>query len=339
MYSLQDITTRPGGSVELETSGLVTKEKARPLSLHRFEWAFRMDYRDFNVDSDINMLTVHKDLIPLLRSQNLCLSPLPVVIDKAFSIMEYNKAASSVNERQRFEEFGDGPWEYILFPMKGRGCTLPPLYHRQPDGTATPLHFDLSNPDKLPHVTTTVHPLVVLFLRELTLIGVERVERSLWDHAVRPVQKLTNWWPLWTHNRFLPKVTSPKRKRPGASEYCHCPECRKWEYSYRSTSTSSSSGSKSEDSPTNSDSSDDSELWRDPEPVKEVTRNDSHIKVWSRQTEKPSEDDKSDPILEQYSMEASPPVTSAKPQVYGAHGPCASMHHHAGIEMGYLYGE
>ncbi|KAK1223865.1 hypothetical protein PQX77_013261 [Marasmius sp. AFHP31] len=223
--------------------------------------------------------------------------------------MEHNKAALSMNERQRFEEFGDGPWEYILFPTKRRGCTLPPLYHRLPDGMVTSLHFDLSDPDNLPHIMTTVHPLVVLFLRELTLIGIERVERSLWDHAVRPVQKLTNRWPLWTHNRFLPKVTSPKRKRSGASEYCRCPECRKWEYSHCSTSTSSSSGSKSEDSPITSDSSDDSESWRDPAPVKEVIRNDSRVKIWSRQTEKPSEDDKSDPILEKYSMEASPPVT------------------------------
>ncbi|KAJ8078067.1 hypothetical protein PM082_000273 [Marasmius tenuissimus] len=298
MYSLQDITTCPDGSIELETFGLVREEETRPLSKHRFEWAFGLEQGTFDTSSHSNLLTVHKDLVGLFRSQSLVFSPVPSVLERAFSMMEHNKRTHSLNDRQRFEDFGSGVWEYILFSTKGRGRSVPPLYRRLPDGTTTPFLFDLSDPEKLPHFTSTIHPLFVLFFRKLTMISIMRVEPSLWEHVGHPVQKMTNRWPLWTHNRFLPQITWPIRKRPAAADYCRCEECRKWE-------CGSSSGSEEVSTP--SDSSDDSEPWRDPNSVKEFAQDDSRVKTWSLQTESSSEECEFDPVLEQYSLEATRP--------------------------------
>ncbi|KAJ8078089.1 hypothetical protein PM082_000295 [Marasmius tenuissimus] len=226
MISLQSITTRCDGSIELETCGLLRKDHLTPLRLHRFEWAFGMDNESFDVASDINRLTVHRDLIPLIHSSNLAFNPVQGVINKAISMMEHNSRVT-LDERQRFEDFGTGPWEYILFSTKAPGSNIPPLYYRSPDGTTTAFHFDLSDPENLPHFTSTIHPLVVLFFRRIHHLFREYVAPSLHDPVVQPVRELTDSWPYWIHNRFLPEVTSPIRKRPDA-DYCRCADCREW---------------------------------------------------------------------------------------------------------------
>ncbi|KAJ8078154.1 hypothetical protein PM082_000360 [Marasmius tenuissimus] len=304
---LQDITTESDGQVDLHTFQLVKKDKIRnPMALHRFEWTFGLNNSGFPFDGEENTMTAHKDLVRHIERQKLAFSPSKSVIEKACAMVEHNRKMTLVGDRQRFEDFGTGPWEYVLFSTKGRE-PLPPLFHRMPNGSTTPLSLTVSDYDSLPRFMSMIHPLVVIFSRKLHSIGSYRVERSLSDHVIEPMEDVFLRWPLWTHNRFLPKLTSPKRKRVGASDYCGCSDCERWEYSDHTTSSSSSRQTRSE-AASGSESSDDSESWRDPDPVKEVTKDDSRVKEWSGQTEKQSDDHYSDPILEQYSMEASPPV-------------------------------
>ncbi|KAJ8078132.1 hypothetical protein PM082_000338 [Marasmius tenuissimus] len=304
---LQDITTQSDGQTDLETFPLIEEDRIiNPMALHRFEWTFGLDNLGFPFNGEENEMTVHKDLVRHIKRQKLAFSPSKSVIQRAYAMMEHNRKIESAGDRQRFEDFGTGPWEYVLFSTKGRE-PLPPLFHRMPDGNTTPLSLAVSDYDSLPRFMSMIHPLVVIFFRKLHSIGSYRVERPLSKHVIEPMEAVFLRWPIWTHNHFLPKLTSPKRKRPGASDCCGCPDCKRWEYSDDSTSGSSSQGTRSESS-TGSDSSDDSESWRDPDPVKQVTEDDSRVKEWSLQTEKPSDDHDSDSILEQYSMEASPPV-------------------------------
>ncbi|KAJ8078085.1 hypothetical protein PM082_000291 [Marasmius tenuissimus] len=73
----------------------------------------------------------------------------------------------------------------------------------------------------------------------------------------------------------------------GDADYCRCEECREWEYY--------------------SEESEDEEPWRNTNPVKEYTKDDSRVKAWSLQTEDSSEGCEADSILEQYSLEATRP--------------------------------
>ncbi|KAL0070073.1 hypothetical protein AAF712_002970 [Marasmius tenuissimus] len=299
MHSLQDITTQPDGHIELEEVQLIDEHGLRyPAILHRFEWAFGMDRVAFPFNSEENTLKVHKALAPYIKRQKLALAPSPSILEKALEMMEYNNRVELVDDRRKFEDFGTGPWEYVLFPTKGRG-TLPPLFRSMPDGKTTSLLLDTSDFNNLPRFKSMVHPIFVIFLRRLHPLGSMHVERCLAGHVIDPVDKVLLEWPLWTHNRFLPVRSSSKRKRSRAIS-CDCSDCMEDECSSSSEDAESSNGC--------SESSDDSESWRDPESVKEVTKDDSRVKNWSRQTEKSSEDPESDPILEQYSMEASPPV-------------------------------
>ncbi|KAK1235644.1 hypothetical protein PQX77_001129 [Marasmius sp. AFHP31] len=304
---LEDITTRSDGQTDLETFPLIEEGRIiNPMALHRFEWTFGLDNLGFPFAGEENEMTMHKDLVRHIKRQKLAFSPSKSVIQRAYAMMEHNRKMVSAGDRQRFEDFGTGPWEYVLFSTKGRE-PLPPLFHRMPNGNTSPLSLAVSDCDSLPRFTSMIHPLVVLFFRKLHSIGSYRVERSLSKHVIEPMETVFLRWPIWTHNHFLPKLTSPKRKRSGASDCCGCPDCKRWEYSDDSTSGSSSHGDTSEAS-TGSDSSDDSESWRDPVSVKEVTEGDSRVKEWSLKTEKPPINHDSDPILEQYSLEASPPT-------------------------------
>ncbi|KAJ8078106.1 hypothetical protein PM082_000312 [Marasmius tenuissimus] len=309
MYTLnlQDITTQTDGGIELETFQLVSEDEVtNSKALHRFEWIFGLRESSFPFNGKENLLTVHKDLVRHIKRQKLAFSPSASLTRKALAMMKFNKGVGSAESRQLFEDFGSGPWEYALFSTKGRGA-LPLLFHCIPDGTTTPLSLAVSDYNTLPRFMSTIHPLVVIFFTELHSIGSHRVERPLAAHVIAPMDDILLEWPLWTHNRFLPKLASPKRKRPDSSSCCGCSDCRKWEYTDCSTTSSSARETRSEAS-TGSDSSDDSESWRDPEAVREVTTDDSRVKEWSRQTETQSDDGKSDPVLEQYSLEASPPV-------------------------------
>ncbi|KAK1231907.1 hypothetical protein PQX77_004975 [Marasmius sp. AFHP31] len=301
MYSLEDITTSSDGTVELESLRLVECRNVHPMQVHRFEWAFGLDWAGFSVDSATNTVSGHKDLIHYLKQQKIAFTPLPSILNKALSMMEKNKLVSSVDDRQRFEEFGNGPWEYVLFPIEDGRDVLPPLFHRSPDGSITPLHLDTSDPKSLPRFRSMVHPLVVTLHRKLNHIGRDQVDPSILDHVFRPMQKLMIRWPSWTNNRFAPQLTSPKRKRPSVHAPCPCLDCSKSEHSDHSSFSDGSSS-------ISSGSSDDSESWRDPDPVEEITKHDPRIESWSRQTEAPSDHAASDPVLEQYSLEVSRPT-------------------------------
>ncbi|KAK1227400.1 hypothetical protein PQX77_009601 [Marasmius sp. AFHP31] len=285
MHSLQDITTQPDGHIELEEVRLIGE-----YDILYPAWIFGMDRVAFPFSSEENTLKVHKALAPYIKRQKLALSPSPSILDRAFEMLDHNHGAELVDDRQKFEDFGTGPWEYVLFPTKGRG-TLPSLFRRLPDGKTISFPLDTSDFDNLPRFKSMVHPLFVIFLRKLRPLGSMHVEQCLERHVIDPVNKILLEWPFWTHDRFLPVRSSKRKRSRGIS--CDCTDCMKDDCS-----------SSSEDT----ESSDDSESWRDPETVKEVTKDDSRVKNWSLQTEKSSEDHEPDPVLEQYSLEVSPPI-------------------------------
>ncbi|ESK88766.1 hypothetical protein Moror_17154 [Moniliophthora roreri MCA 2997] len=258
MLSLQDISTSNNPDVELESFPLVSRDDCwAAMEFTHFEWAFGLEYHGLPFDSEFNMVTASKDIISCLENRTLRLAPNKEVIQHAYELLQHNHT-SQVDERRRFREFGEGPWEYVLFPGSFDHKTLkpkylPPLFQRSPNGKMEPLIFNSHDYDTLPRITAMIHPTIALLLIVLVPLDPYHAPEGLKENALLPSTRIVGAWPLWSHNRFKPEPTSPKRKRSRSESEitCKCTLCAQTS----SFESSSSSGTYASDL----DSSDDGE--------------------------------------------------------------------------------
>ncbi|EEB89186.1 hypothetical protein MPER_12742 [Moniliophthora perniciosa FA553] len=242
--SLQDISTSNNPDIGIDSYSLISKADSwAAMEFTHFEWSLGLDYRGLPFDSEYNVLKVSKNIIPYLRKKTLRFAPMKDVIQHAHSIVEYNHT-QTVEKRRRFEEFGEGPWEYVLFPGRFDHKTLepkylPPLYQRSSDGEMLPLTLDAHNYDSLPRVTLMVHPAIVILVLRLHQPDVLHSPQSLKENVISPLIKIVGAWPHWSHNRFKPEPISKRKRRrsePSDTITCKCTLC-----AYDSSSESSSS--------------------------------------------------------------------------------------------------
>ncbi|EEB99299.1 hypothetical protein MPER_01046, partial [Moniliophthora perniciosa FA553] len=154
------------------------------------------------------------------------------MIQVAYDIIKHNGAVRA-EDSTGLQEFGEGPWEYTLFPGKYHEETLEPkllpaLYHHSPDGSVSPVKFDTTEVTKPPRVSLDIHPAIsIMFIEDRPPEGFF-VPRSLKDNTVIPLLRVVGIWPLWIHNRFIDTRTSSKRKRSESAASrisCNCQEC------------------------------------------------------------------------------------------------------------------
>ncbi|KAI3620967.1 hypothetical protein WG66_008840 [Moniliophthora roreri] len=233
MLSLQDISISNDPDFQLESYALISRDDSwAAMQFTHFEWSFGLDYRGIPLDSEYNVVRVSKDLIPCLQKQTLQFAPTKDVIQHACDMLAYNHTMK-VGERRRFEEFGKGPWEYILFPGRFDHKTLkpeylPPLYQRSSNGQMSPLTLDAHNYDTLPRMSLMIHPTIAILLLKLYQPDALHSPQSLKENVIFPIIKIVGKWPHWSHNRFKPLPTSKrKRRRSEASDgiSCKCTLC------------------------------------------------------------------------------------------------------------------
>uniref|UniRef100_A0A0W0GDP2 Uncharacterized protein n=1 Tax=Moniliophthora roreri TaxID=221103 RepID=A0A0W0GDP2_MONRR len=271
MFSLERISTSTDPNVTLERYSLISRDDSWAVSqITRFEWIFGLDYRRFPFESEHNVLPVPKDLIPLLEKRYLMFAPVTAAIHQAFDMIKYNGSVKALKEgRRRYTEFGEGPWEYVLFPGKypdesRQARHLPPLFYHSPDGNTHSLELDASDFAKFPRISLKIHPTVAIFFVKLQPPDAIFMPPSLRENALIPLLRVVAIWPLWTHNRFLSDQTSSKRKRSESADSsrisCHCTECLRDQEPSSSSSSSASDGSEtfaSDEEPVAHDAEDD----------------------------------------------------------------------------------
>ncbi|ESK85860.1 hypothetical protein Moror_2352 [Moniliophthora roreri MCA 2997] len=260
MLSLQDISISDDPDFELESYALISRDDSwAAMQFTHFEWSFGLGYRGIPLNSEYNVVKVSKDLIPCLQKQTLQFAPTKDVIQHACDMLAYNHTMK-VGERRKFEEFGEGPWEYVLFPGRFDHKTLkpeylPPLYQRSSNGQMSLLTLNAHSYDTLPRMSLMVHPTIAILLLKLYQPDALHSPQSLKENVIFPIIRIVGKWPHWSHNRFKPLPTSKrKRRRSEASNGISC-KCTLCVYD-------SSSDEEEEDSGTNAsdfDSSDSGE--------------------------------------------------------------------------------
>ncbi|KAK7043089.1 hypothetical protein VNI00_008443 [Paramarasmius palmivorus] len=181
-----------------------------------------------------------RDIVPLFQKRQVMLVPKKEVSQFALELIRFNAIAVGKDDRRKFEatfqEFGSGPWEYILMPGKydrktREPCQLPPLFYHHPDGTVSTMTFDTTDLLSLPEVSSKIHPAIIAMHAFLHPPNVFNMPPSIKDDAVIPLIRIAGAWPLWQHNRFISSTpTSSKRKRSESETSslitCLCSTCR-----------------------------------------------------------------------------------------------------------------
>ncbi|KAG7088045.1 hypothetical protein E1B28_012079 [Marasmius oreades] len=246
-----------------------------------FEWIFGLEYDAFPYTSELNIMSVSKDIREYLEEGYLIFIPTADVLERAYEMLIYNNhRPRDPDERKRFEEFGTGPWEYTIIPGRWDRRTkksefLPPLFDCSPDGTLVPVSFDDCDYDTFPRFTSAVHPLIVIMLHRMNVPD-NHPSTAIRDKLITPLKKVLFKWPHWEHNRFLP-MPNTKFKREynvGREIACLCTYCLE-----NTSSTSTASSSELEDTCT----ADEEEVEKEgrEEEYKELSRiAKERISVW-----------------------------------------------------------
>ncbi|KAG7088046.1 hypothetical protein E1B28_012080 [Marasmius oreades] len=307
MVSLETLTPFQDKPIEPRQFQLISP---RSFSVARyichFEWIFGLEYDAFPFSSELNIMSVSKDIRQYLERGLLIFVPTADVLERAYEMLIYNNhRPRDPDERKRFEEFGTGPWEYTILPGRWdtktkKSESLPPLFNRSSDGAFTPFFFDDRDFDTLPRFTSTVHPLIVVLLLRMNVPD-NHPSQTIQEKLIAPLKKVFRKWPQWEHNRFLP-MPNTKFKREynaGGKIVCRCIYCSK-----NTPSTSTASSSELEDTCT-----DDEEVEKEgrEEEYKELSRiANERISVWRGCLEGVAsnhDDVKHDDILDRYAQE------------------------------------
>ncbi|KAG7088027.1 hypothetical protein E1B28_012064 [Marasmius oreades] len=231
MVSLETLTTFQDKTIEYELFQLFTPWESR--YIRPFEWIFGLDYCGFPFESELNIISVSKDIRQFLQKGTLVFIPNADVLEKACGVFDYNNTPSrEPDERKRFEEFGTGPWEYTIIPglwnrKTKKSESLPPLYDRSPNGVVVPFSFDDCDYDTLPRFTSAVHPLIVVLSLRMNPPD-SHPTKSIQEKLILPLKRITWNWPDWEHNRFvpLPNTQFKREYNPGGQKLvCRCMFC------------------------------------------------------------------------------------------------------------------
>ncbi|KAF9262702.1 hypothetical protein L218DRAFT_1077659 [Marasmius fiardii PR-910] len=181
------------------------------IHIPHFEWIFGLDYGDLPFESELNIMPVSKDILEYLEKRTLIFFPTTEVLERAHDMLKYNDSPShKPGERKRFDDFGEGPWEYIVLPRcwnqkTKKSLSLPPLYNRSFDGDLHLLSFDdFDDYDALPQFTSLVHPLIVILSFRIRCPDNHPTLKNIQEKLIIPVENICRSWPNWEHNRFVP---------------------------------------------------------------------------------------------------------------------------------------
>ncbi|KAG7088047.1 hypothetical protein E1B28_012081 [Marasmius oreades] len=307
MVSLETLTPFQDKPIEPWQFQLISPHnRIAGLYIYHFEWVFGLEYDGFPYSSELNTMSVSKDIRPYLEKGLLILIPTADVLERAYEMLIYNnKRPREPDERKRFEEFGTGPWEYTIMPgrwdRKTKKSSLPPLFDCSPDGTLIPFSFDDCDYDTLPRFTSVVHPLIVIMLHRMNIRD-DHPSMTIQEKLIAPLEKVLCKWPEWQHNRFLP-MANAKFKREydvGRKIVCRCLRCLE-----NTPSTTTASSSELEDTYTD----DEEEVGKEgrEDEYKELSRiANERISVWRGCLEGVAsnhDDVKHDDILDRYAQE------------------------------------
>ncbi|KAL0070017.1 hypothetical protein AAF712_002914 [Marasmius tenuissimus] len=234
MISFENIVTKPGNQEEspLATFDLVNEDDRTEdeSSIHMFEWLHGLERDGCPFDTEFNVLKA--DMKTCLESapESYLIFPSRDVMDKATEMAATNKRIRNANQRRRFEEFGAGPWEYVLAPSRlAQGKDAPPLYYRTSNGTV-PITFNTDDFDSLPRFTSFVHPLYAMLSLVIRIPDPSDYSSAIGEHLFVPFCRYQMTWPMLMGDPFMPP--SPKRTHSEISEDedpeapCNCSHCR-----------------------------------------------------------------------------------------------------------------
>ncbi|KAK1221259.1 hypothetical protein PQX77_015919 [Marasmius sp. AFHP31] len=236
MISLEDIVTNPVSQQESSVVkfDLVNDEdrKEDRWRVHIFEWLHGLERDGCPFDTEHNTVKVSSDLKDCLDVDPECymIAPSREVMERATEMATVNNQTRNAHERCRFEDFGDGPWEYVLVPSeRAKGGDVPRLYHRTLTGM-TPITFDTNDFDSLPRFTSSAHPLFVMLHLIFNLPEARHYSSTIEQQVFVPFVSYELAWPISMDDPFLPR--SPKRTHSEISEDedseapCNCSHCR-----------------------------------------------------------------------------------------------------------------
>ncbi|KAK1218539.1 hypothetical protein PQX77_018782 [Marasmius sp. AFHP31] len=236
MISLEDIVTELDNQNESPpaTFDLVNEEDRAEdeRSIQMFEWLHGLKRDGCSFDTELNGLKVSSDMKKCLEStpEHYLIFPSRDVMERATGMVEANTRILNASQRRQFEEFGAGPWEYVLAPSKrAHGKDTPRLYHRTPNGTV-PITFNTDDFDSLPRFTSFVHPLYAMLSLVIKIPDPSHYSSTIEEQLFVPFYDYQTTWPMLMGNPFMPP--SPKRTRSEISDDedseapCNCSHCR-----------------------------------------------------------------------------------------------------------------
>ncbi|KAL0070043.1 hypothetical protein AAF712_002940 [Marasmius tenuissimus] len=181
-----------------------------------------MDYRTFAFQ-EIEVSSDFRRLVQKPRAAFI-LVPTKAIVEKAFNLSKFNKSVKEPDERQRFEVFGSGPWEYILIPYEdAKKDDLPQLYQLS-GGTTVPINYDPDNFDTLPRLTSSLHPLVALYYLTRMMLFPSRYANSIRQGVVNLFREYEMSLDLRLDCPFAPRLSSPGDEDEDG-ETCECSHC------------------------------------------------------------------------------------------------------------------
>ncbi|KAJ8078214.1 hypothetical protein AAF712_002900 [Marasmius tenuissimus] len=236
MISLENIVTEPDNQDEspLATFDLVNEDDRTEdeRSIHMFEWLHGLERDGCTFDTELNVLKVSSDMKRCLEStsESYLIFPSRDVMERATEMVEANTRIRNASQRRRFEEFGAGPWEYVLAPSKrAQGKDAPRLYHRTSNGTV-PITFNTDDFDSLPRFISFIHPLFAMLSLVIKIPDPSHYSSVIEEQLFVPFCDYQTTWPMLMGDPFMPP--SPKRTHSEISDDkysespCNCSHCR-----------------------------------------------------------------------------------------------------------------
>ncbi|KAK7695436.1 hypothetical protein QCA50_000072 [Cerrena zonata] len=139
-----------------------------------------INWKELNLRSKMNVLTVRLDVFRLLQSQAIVFPPTIPTLERIYQL-EVNQWECPMSQRHRlFDHLPDQEYEYILVPLKA-DADLPPLYLSHPHIENGYVQFN--PPYKgFPRLKSRVHPLFMVHRMTFSLFACDvRAPKEIHD--------------------------------------------------------------------------------------------------------------------------------------------------------------